>query len=317
MPSDQTPDPERVVVTLQSSVPQADLFRRDLPAIKEGPRSAWEAGRTLIDFGSAVLSSIGQLRSEHRIRDAVLIALLRRALITIESIYGLLARGLEETATALGRTLLEIDLNTKLVHQDKSDVMAKRLAAFHYYTYQQHGQGMLADPVTRKGTLDPAERVPETIEVSKSYARLLESEVFDDVRDDVRRSQYWHGLRNTEAAFRTAEMASDYFMTYDIATWFVHDVNVDADYSPSEGEEGFRLKALAERDPKIVQLHLAQVLFRFHSILSTYVEERGLPHSPAFKEEAKITFPDGHTEALDLMDGMMMLLLSEFPSRSA
>ena len=83
MTSEDKPTAETVTVTIDSAIPQADLFARDQPAIREGPARGWDIGRTLIDFGSAVLGTRGSLRQEHRIRDAVLIALLRRALIKV------------------------------------------------------------------------------------------------------------------------------------------------------------------------------------------------------------------------------------------
>ncbi len=302
-------------MTVESSLPQADLFARSNPAITEGPASAWELARTLIDFGSAVLATRVPLRTDHSIRDAVLIALLRRALITIEAVVNLLARSLEEPAIAISRTLLDIELSIKLVHNDSTDVMAKRLAAFHYYTHQQHGQDMLSDPDTRLHELTQAQRIAETVQVTKSYARLLDSDVFDDVREDVKKTRYWHGYASPEEAFRAIGQPSDYFMTYDIRTWFVHDVNVDFDFAPSEGNETFQLKALAQRDPQVVQLHLQNALFRFRSILQVYVDERGLAADPTFAATTRIKFPDDHVEELDPMSGITALLLAQFPSR--
>jgi len=44
-------------VTVEATVPQADLFARQQPAITEGPATSWQLARTLIDFGSAVLAA--------------------------------------------------------------------------------------------------------------------------------------------------------------------------------------------------------------------------------------------------------------------
>jgi len=301
-------------VTVEATVPQADLFARQQPAITEGPATSWQLARTLIDFGSAVLAARAPLRTDHRIRDAVLIALLRRALVTVEGIINLLARSLEEPAIALSRTLLDIELSIKLIHKDPTDAMAKKLAAFHYYTYQRHGQDMLSDPATRLGQLASTQRIAETVQVARSYSQLLESDVFDDVRDDVKGAAYWHGHQRPEDAFRAIGQTSDYFMTYDIGTWFVHAVNVDFDFAASGADEQFQLKALAQRDPKVVQLHLQQALFRLWAILQVYVDERGLPTHEAFMVKTRFQFPDGHAEELDPMSGIAALLLAEFPS---
>jgi hypothetical protein len=303
-----------VRVTVESTLPQADLFARALPAITEGPSASWQLARTIIDFACAVLATRVPLREDHRIRDAVLTALLRRALVTIEAVVNLLAQSLEEPAIAVSRTLLDIELSIKLIHQDATDAMAKRLAAFHYYTYQRHGQDMLSDRETRLGELVSAQRVAETVEVARGYSHLLESDVFDDVRDDVKSAMYWHGYPRPEEAFNAIGQASDYFMTYDIGTWFVHAVNVDSDFLPSDKNESFQLKALAQRDPKVIQLHLQHALFRFHAVLQVYIDERGLPSDPAFSGKTIIKFPDGHLEELDHMSGMTALLLAQFPS---
>ena len=103
-------------------------------------------------------------------------------------------------------------------------------------------------------------------------------------------------------------------MTYDIGTWFVHAVNVDFDFATSGVDEQFLLKALAQRNPKVVQLHLQQALFRLWAILKVYVDERGLPTDQVFMVKTRFRFPDGHAEELDPMSGIAALLLAEFPS---
>lgn len=73
------------------------------------------------------------LSSPRAIRDAILVvALLRRALVTAEGIRVLLGNGLEEPAIATMRTLLDIELAVKLITMNPSTRMAERLAAWHY-----------------------------------------------------------------------------------------------------------------------------------------------------------------------------------------
>lgn len=296
---------------ISTAVPQADLFARSQPAIQEGPPRPRQIAQTVIDFGNAIVAAGGELPENQRIRHAVLIALLRRALVTTESICDLLARGLEEPAVALTRTLLDIEVSAKLIALDKTDRMAKRLAAFHYYAYQRHGQNMLSNPETRLGSLTSSGRVEEVISVAKGYAELLESEVFNEIRDEVRSSQYWHGLQNVEQAFAAVDMTSDYFMLYDAGTWFVHDLNVDYDYIPRDDDK-LTLKALVQRDPQVVRLHLGVAIMHFHQILQVYVEDRGLPDTPEFQQQSEVMHPDGRIERVDPMTGVTALLLSEF-----
>jgi hypothetical protein len=86
-------DREEVRVNIKYSLPQADLFQRRQPAILEGPRELWEGARTVIDFGCALLAVHNRLRDERKLRDATLVALLRRALVTAEGICRLRSRG--------------------------------------------------------------------------------------------------------------------------------------------------------------------------------------------------------------------------------
>jgi hypothetical protein len=94
---------------LSASLPQADGFLRARLAETFGPERAWALARAVVDYGCALLQS-GTLREDRRLRDAVLTALLRRLLVTTESVIALLARGLYESAMAQTRTVLDIEL---------------------------------------------------------------------------------------------------------------------------------------------------------------------------------------------------------------
>jgi hypothetical protein len=154
--------------------------------------------------------------------------------------------------------------------------------------------------------------VPELIQVAKSYARMLETPVFDHVRDEVKNSRYWHGFDSQEDAFKEIEKGSDYFMTYDAATWFVHAVNVDHDFVP--GEAQLQVKPLAERDPKVIQVFLGSAMLRLLEVIRTFVDERGFPDHPDFKDHSKIVWPDGRTESLDPLHAVMSMALQQFRS---
>lgn len=297
--------------SIESVIPQADLFFREHPAIEEGPPGPWNVGRAMIDFSNALLAAHPDLRGDHRIRDAVLVALLRRGIITTEAIYQLLSLGLLEPAVGLTRTLLDIEVAIKLIHADDQDEMGKRLAAYHYYAYQTHGQDMLSDRATRIETLGPHGRIPEIIEVAKQYARLLESDVFDDVREAVREDRYWHGYDSVEKAFDALGASQDYHISYDIGSWFVHAVNVDFDYAPSD-DELFHLKSLVHGDPNTILPNLGVAVLGLHAIVRVYVDERGLPNLPEFQVRSRVVSPDGEVAEVDALNAVTALLLSEF-----
>ena len=148
-------------VAMSASLPAADAFRRANPAESEGPAEAWRVARAVVDYGCAILQAGPSLRDNRRLRDAVLAALLRRLLVTSESAITLLSRGLVEPALSQARTPLDIELSFRLICTDPTDIFAKRLAAFHYLTYQRHGQDMLSSRHTRQNALPRAERISE------------------------------------------------------------------------------------------------------------------------------------------------------------
>src|SRR4051812_16100591 len=155
-----------------------DGFARRQPAIREGPEDPWVAARQLIDFGCLLLEMSGVIPDgspEAQVRRLVMVALLRRALVTAEGIWLLLSRGLEEDANVLTRTLLDVHLNARLVTSDQTPRMAMRLAAYHYLRYQRHGERMLRDPGTREGMLGDAAERAETARIAGSYAAHLKS----------------------------------------------------------------------------------------------------------------------------------------------
>jgi hypothetical protein len=309
-------DDDIIAVDIASHIPQAPLFHRDQPAYLEGPLSNWELAQTVVDFGVALLVQWKDIRASSQLKDAVLQALLRRCLVTTEAYVTLLSRGLIEPALGLSRTLLDNELAIRLVLRDASGRMAKRLAAYHYLTYQEHGQDMLHDRATREGILTSGGRVLEVASISRSYKQFLELAIFDEVRDEVRKARFWHGYANAEEAFRAADAPSDYFMLYDAATWFVHDVNVDFDYADRTDSQ-MRLKPLVERDPKAIQTPLGHQLLRLITVLRLLVDDRGYPAGPPFDVISTATFPDGRIEEVNALESLTGQLVSMFGGANA
>jgi hypothetical protein len=299
---------------VSASLPAAGLFHRDHPAEDEGPEEAWRLARTAVDYGCAVFQIANAVRPERGIRDAVFAALLRRLLITAEASIAVLSRGLVEPALSLSRTLLDIELAFRLIHQDKTDTLAKRLAAFHYLTYQEHGEGMLKNAPTRTGVLQRRDRIQEVIAIAKSYARFLEQGVFDEVREAIRTDKNWHGFRNAEEAFRAIGQDYDYHMTYDGGTPFVHASNPDHDFVDSR-EGGLVLKAFVERDPQRIQVMLGHVVLRTIELIGIYVDEKGINVDERVGATATIQFDNGRKFDVDSLTALRTLAMREFDVR--
>ncbi len=266
--------PKRIEFEVQGAIGQADRFLREVPASLEGPPEVWQFAQEAIDHGCFVLQTVNRLRDDRRIRDSVTAALLRRALITAEGIRQLLAHSLEEPALVVLRTLEDIRVNVKLVTQDSSDRMAKRLAAFHYLSGQRYGSGLLRVPDTRL----KLEAQPGEADWVKARAGELEgffeSAAFDEVREEVKASQHWHGYSNAEEAYRAAGAIDDYRRIFLLHSPFVHVANVEFDFAGFEAENP-ALKALPQRDPGRTLSLLGGAVLMLLDIVEEFVEDRG------------------------------------------
>jgi hypothetical protein len=298
-------------VALSAQIPQADLFHRAQPASLEGPAEAWELAEHVVNFGCALFSATSTSRPERQVRDLVFAALIRRATVTTEGVVRLLAAGLQEPAMAITRTLLDIDVSIKLVAADGTDRMAKRLAACHYILMQQHGQDMLADPMTRTQSLESSGRIAEVQGIARSYKRLLQGGVLAEVEDEVRSDQYWHGHKNVEEAFRATGQSSDYHMTYDTGTWFVHAANIEHDLI-DRSDAGVTVRAFVERDPRIIQTLLGYALLRYLMVVGVFIKERGLPDTEHFRAMSDVIFPDGKVTKIDSFTALSMRVSKYF-----
>lgn len=306
-----TRDNDSIEVVISAAIPQLDRFFRQRPAELEGPVENWTLARTTIDFGVALFVQWNKTSREPHLTDAVLQALLRRCLITSEGMVVLLSRGLLEPAVALSRTLLDNELAFRLILGDSTGRMAKRLAAYHYLTYQRHGQDMLGDPPTREGTVATAGRIQELASVAGSYKRHFEASIFDEVRDELKNARFWHGYKNIEEAFAAVGQSSDYFMQYDAATWFVHDLNVDFDYA-DRNDNQLILRSLVERDPRVIQTHLGHQALKLATVLQLLVNARGYPTESPFDQMCSVTFPDGRVEYVNALEALMGQLVAHF-----
>ena len=166
-------DEKRVVGSIDASIPSANCFYRDEPAHLEMRADALQVATQVVDYGCALFQIANSVRAERRVRDLVVAALLRRAVISLEGVRNLVCLGLMEPALGLARTLQDVELSLKLVLRDETDRQAHSLAAWHYLQYQQHGQDMLGSRATREGPLTSGERVNEVRAIAKNYKALL------------------------------------------------------------------------------------------------------------------------------------------------
>jgi hypothetical protein len=239
----------------------------------------------------------------------VLAALVRRALITTEGIVAVLYCGLPEAAVPLLRTLLDIELNARLVARDESEHTAKRLAAYHYFATQQHHEGVLTDRTTRAmlATFEGAKE--ETPEIARQNKKWFESEGLAEVRNEIVASKPWHGFPSAEDAFRTAGLSEDYYQTYDGATMVVHAANIDFDFH-SVVDGRVMLKNPLTADETMLLPTLGVALSHLHEVLTVFVTDKGIVDG-----EGTVTVGADHTEPLTTLEAMGFLLAQVVPTR--
>ena len=308
----KAPKLAKPIFTMNAAVPSADCFHRTQEAAREFSFDQRRIARSVIDYACAILVSANTFRPERRVRDLVTSALLRRATITTEGVRTLISAGLMEPAAATHRTLLDIEIAFNLIVRDPTDRMARRLALKCAQDYQQHGEGILRDPQARTKT---EQRSNEIRQVSATYKQLVNDAAFDDVRAEVRGSQYWHGYKNVQEAFRALDRSFEYAVSYDGYSWFVHGVNIEHDLSASN-ESGPALRPLVERDPQSTLNVLGLALLKLIEICGLYLGDRGIDPALGIAAKATVRRPDGVEELLTPLQFLQFELLAHFDVRS-
>jgi hypothetical protein len=302
---------DTVELELDAQIPCVDAFFRVREAEREFTYEQRRVARSCIDFAAAVLLSADQVRPERRVRDLVTAALLRRAIVSAESVRVLVSAGLIEAAISSSRTLLEIEVSIDLILGDPSDRYAKRLALACARDYREHGQGIFSDPKAREASDD---RLDSLRMVTADYKRLTQSETFDEVRAELRAERNWHGYKNTEEFFKSRNRGAEYVVSYDAFSWFVHGVNIEFDLSTS-GPHGPSLRALVERDPKVTLNPLGLALLRLLQICDAFIEDRGGAKMLGLDPPCRLTRADGHVEILTPLQALHSQLLAHFDVR--
>lgn len=304
-------DDDTIRGTISASVPTADLFARDNPASRELSDEARRIAIQVVDYGCALFSIANSARGERRVRDLVTAALLRRAVITLEAVRSLVFAGLMEPALATARTLQDIELALKHVLRDETDQKAHALAASHFLQYQRHGQDMLSNTPTREGTLTDGDRLDEVKRVAKNYATWLESPVFDGVRAQLLKQRNWHGYERTEDAFAALDLDSDYFMTYDTASWFVHGSNIDHDMIDGDAKQAV-FRAFVERDPDRTRNVLGLSLLKSLELYELIAEDKGVDVDAATGAKATVRIDGRGAERISSLNALRGLVMRDF-----
>ena len=259
---------------IYGTIMQTNLFHREQPASLEGSPDHWDLVVEVIDHGCSIL--VEASRTGYAMRDSVTAALLRRALITGEGIRVLLTHGLEEDAFVLFRTLLDIEVNLRLVTHDETDEMARRLAAFHYFKGQKHITKIFSHPDTRNDLHESSQDLKFTREAGRRMKKYFDMPAFNVIRDAVKENQYWHGRKNVEDAYEAVDCISDYIYLYDSFSPFTHASNLNIDFTDIVDGRPI-LKALPQRDPVRNFNLLKNLLLKLVQIFELFLQDKGNP----------------------------------------
>lgn len=306
--SDQRSLDPKIEASVSVPVPRHDAFGRNRQPIGDNDSSpAWNVMRLTIDYAAFLFRTHVTLRQDQRVRDLVMVALLRRGIITAEGCLCLLRHGLLEPAMAQCRTLFDIELTARLVAEDATDRRARKFAAYHYYLMKRHGQRMLSNPQMRAVLKQGEGDWDSTLAATRRHSEYFESNLFDDVRDDVVPGKPWHGFASQEDAFNAVDASGDYLSSYDLGTMFVHAANVDFDFAGIVNGE-VQLKIPQTRNTRDLWPTLGLALGRFWSILQLVAADRPIPNS------ATVTLETGESFPIDQLSGLATIVTNALNS---
>lgn len=284
-----------VSMFLSGRVGQRDCFARDDPSPLEAQPEAWDLARTVIDHGCFFLAKLSDTdRDGLGLRDWVVMALLRRILITGEAVRLLLERGLDESASATSRTLLELERNVRLVLGDASDGCARRLLVFGALKSRRHFEKAPKSPSTREWLCQDQAFFAWFKSRSRSFRDFIGSDEFRGVAEELRRAGDWHGSENQEEAFKKAGMPNDYYLGgFEGASLFVHATNLEYDFDSDD--KAIRLKRIGRPDPSRILVQLGKLTLKMLTLYELIWEDRGRP-----EYQEPIAFEDEHGAAAAL-----------------
>ena len=264
-----------VEVEVSVRLPQLDGFARTNPPGASSTSELWHFATQMIDYGCALFATNTAVRAECPTRDLGVAALFRRSLITAEGILTLLYHGLPEAAVPLLRTLLDIEVNTKLVTADTSETTAKRLAAYHYFAVKRHQHKLLSDPLSRRLLEEFEGEKPTAAGLARKNQEWFEAPGFSEVRDSIHAGRPWHGYASVEDAFAAAGLTTDYFQTYDSGTLFTHAANIDFDFADIVDGKVILKAPLTADDRQLVTI-LGVALTHLYAVMKVFVEDKSI-----------------------------------------
>ena len=289
---------------VSGSIGQADLFLRDQPVSARFPEGICELVREVVDHGGFIISNLRFPDETSPSRRMVIAALFRRILITAEAVRMLTERGLEEPAIATLRTLSELEVNFRLVVNDATDRMARRLIYFYAVRGRRHFTKATGDAQTRRLFQEDIEHWAWAKERSRFFKEQLSSDEFEDIREECEGAQYWHGFKSQQAAFNAVDMSHDYHTLFDSASSFVHASNVDHDVT----EAGAGVKALVQIDPVPAFTRLAYLGSNLTVLFGLLLEAAG--QRQGYGPTAAIVGDDGAMEEISAFELLQARVLS-------
>ena len=283
---------------------QADLFLRDQPVSARVPEGIRQLACEVIDHGGFIISNLRFPDEASSSRQMVITAVFRRILITAEAVRTLTNRGLEEPAFATLRTLLELELNLRLVVNDPTDRMARRLIYFYAIRGRRHFSKATRDTRTRELFQENNDHWTWAKEMSRSFKEQLSADEFEDIRQECEKDQYWHGFNSQKEAFDDAGMSHDYHTLFDSASPFVHASNVDHDVA----EAGDGVRGLVQMDPAPAFTRLAYLASNLTVLFGLVLEATG--QGQGYGPTAAIEGDDGTREELSAVEFLHARVLS-------
>ena len=300
-------------VTFSGEFGQRHCFGRDGLEPREIQHDAWGFARTVIDHGCFFFTTLLDCdQTGLGIRDWVVMALLRRILITGEAIRSLLESGLGEPASATSRTLLELERNLRLVLADSSDGCARRLAVYGILKSRRHFEKAPRNPLARQWLFQDEAFFEWFKQRSRTWRDWLKSN--EEAVEDVRQANDWHGFKSQEEAFEKAGMPSEYYLSgFEGTSLFVHATNIDYDFHDTDDGK-IRLKPFARSRASDALGQLGELTLRLIGIYMLIWEDKGRPE---YQKGAVVEDEHGNTGRIPALTALQALAIEAFPDDPA
>ncbi len=249
-----------------------------------GPESALLEGT--IDHGCFALKRLSEMQTDSRYRDIVVLALLRRILITAEAVRTLAAIGLVDPAMGTRCTLLELEVSLRLVLADDSDDTARRLYVSHAVRARRRARASTQHTGTRE-LIQANSRFWEWFKgMSRSAKRRLSAAHDENAPQGY--AQHWLGVTQREA-FAMVDMQSDYNLEYVGLSNKVHGSDLQLDIV-EDGECTWSVQEVTAGTPSAGLSQFGPVTCQLLDIYELILDDRDWPD---YQEHVMVISPDG------------------------